>query len=132
MDAGQQALLVERLEGPERRVESEKAVQVDHAVVRLGLRIFGAWHPDDRPLAMVGIFAVRHDDIQPIRPAAQEDVHENVLLVLFPVRIDRDVCQRGGFARRPGNGRKGGAHEEAAAAERRRWALGVGRSDLGR
>ena len=64
MNDGEMALVVERLEGCERRMQAEEAIEIEHLVLGDG---------DAGAHGVVVLFAVGDDDVEAVGGAALED-----------------------------------------------------------
>src|SRR5580658_8681931 len=87
---GQMALLPKRLEGRERRMESEESVEIKHRV---------AGNIDGWPHGVVCTLVVGHDDVEAVGCAALEDDDETLVLCadgLSGVRGPSQKCGNSG------------------------------------
>src|SRR5215510_10737306 len=67
MHDGKVALIPQRLEGRQRRMQSEETVKIEHLVAR---------NIDARPHRVIGTLAMGYDDVEPIRRAALKNHHQ--------------------------------------------------------
>ena len=112
---GERAVVVERLERRQARVQAEEAVELHRR---------GGRDPDTRPTGQVVGIADGHDGVEPVEPSAQRD-HDHG--VAGPVRGVRDLGRHGleGGERDQRGTRAEQAAQQAAAGHRAR-ALGAG------
>ena len=75
---GQLFPLVQWQQGSQARMEPEKAVQVDRPIGVAGRPRIGTCDGQARSCRVVRLFAVRHNQVQPVRSAAQKNADQHV------------------------------------------------------
>src|SRR2546430_15766502 len=112
VDDRERAVLPERDQRRQRRVEGEEAVEVERAVLLAGLR---GLQRDRRPCGGIARIAVRHHHAEPVHGAALEDG-------------DEDLALRRRRGRRPDEepGRPGQRHQRTRAGLEERPSLHAG------